>query len=79
LNQVEIFPVPSSDVLNVNIGHEVLNSTTYSIYTTEGQLVQSGKIQSSKQQLNIANLASGVYVLQIQDAGSLAKKDFIKL
>jgi hypothetical protein len=79
LNAVSIFPVPTGDKLNVNLGHEVLNETNYTVYSAEGKLVLAGRIQSAKQQLNLEGLASGVYVLQIQDSGSMVKKDFIKM
>jgi hypothetical protein len=76
---VAIYPVPAGDKLNVNVGHELLNQTNYFIYTAEGKQVLSGRLQASKQQLNLEGLAAGVYVIQIQDSGSLVKKDFIKL
>jgi hypothetical protein len=79
LNSVSIFPIPAGDFLQVNVGHEIMNLTTYGIYGANGKQVLSGRINSAKQQLNIANLAAGVYVLQIQDAGSMVKKNFIKL
>jgi hypothetical protein len=79
LDQVSIYPVPTGDKLNVNLGHEVLNETNYTVYSAEGKLVLAGRIQSAKQQLNLEGLASGVYILQVQDSGSIVKKDFIKL
>ncbi len=79
LSQVSIYPVPTGDKLNVNLGHEVLNETNYTVYSVEGKLVLAGRIQSAKQQLNLDGLAPGVYVLQLQDSGSMVKKDFIKL
>jgi hypothetical protein len=79
LNAVSIFPVPTGDKLNINLGHEVLNETKYIVYSAEGKQVLAGRIQFAKQQLSLEGLASGVYVLQIQDSGSMVKKDFIKL
>jgi hypothetical protein len=79
LNQVSIFPVPSRDVLNVNVGHEILNATSYRIFSVDGKQVLFGSINTAKQQLNISNLPSGIYVLQIQDSGSLVKREFVKL
>ncbi len=79
LNQVSIFPVPSYDVLNVNVGHEILNATNYRVYSADGKQVLFGSINAAKQQLNIANLPSGIYVVEIQDSGSLVKREFIKL
>jgi hypothetical protein len=79
LDQVSIFPVPTGDKLNINLGHEVLNETKYIVYSAEGKQVLAGRIQFAKQQLNLEGLAPGVYVMQIQDSGSIVKKDFIKL
>jgi len=79
LNAVSIFPVPTGDKLNLNLGHEVLNETKYTVYSAEGKQVLAGRIQFAKQQLSLEGLASGVYVLQIQDSGSIVKRDFIKL
>jgi hypothetical protein len=79
LNQVSIYPVPTGDKLNINLDHEVLNETKYIVYSAEGKQVLAGRIQLAKQQLNLEGLAPGVYVLQVQDSGSMVKKDFIKL
>ncbi|MEY3835375.1 MAG: hypothetical protein RI989_803, partial [Bacteroidota bacterium] len=79
LDNVSIFPVPAGDKLFVNVGHEILNETSYIIFNVEGKQVLSGRISNAKSQLNLNELASGVYVLQIQDSGSLMKREFIKL
>lgn len=79
LNQVSIYPVPSDDVLNINVGHEIWNATNFNIFSADGKQVLSGSINAAKQQLNIAQLPSGIYLLQIQDSGSLVKKEFVKL
>jgi hypothetical protein len=79
LNQVSIFPVPANNKLNVNIGHDVFNDTFYAVYTADGKQVMSGRITSAQQQIELASIASGFYVLHIQDKGSVVKRDFIKL
>lgn len=79
LNQISIFPVPANNKLNVNIGHDILSATSYAVYAADGKLVMGGSITSAKQQIDIASIAPGFYVLHIQDNGSVVKKDFIKL
>ena len=79
LSQVSIFPVPANNKLNVNIGHNVLNDTFYAVYTADGKQVMNGRITSSQQQIDLTSIASGFYVLHIQDKGSVVKRDFIKL
>jgi hypothetical protein len=79
LNQISIFPVPANNKLNVNIGHDILNPTSYAVYAADGKLVMGGIIISAKQQIDITSIAPGFYVLHIQDNGSVVKRDFIKL
>jgi hypothetical protein len=79
LNQISIFPVPANDKLNVNIGHDILNTTSYAVYAADGKQVLRGSVTSAKQQIDITSIAPGIYVLHIQDNGSVVKKDFIKL
>lgn len=79
LDDISIFPVPAKDVLYVNVGHEILNETNYCILSSDGKVVMSGNFLSAKQQVDIANLSSGIYVLKIQDSGSMVKRAFVKL
>lgn len=79
LDKVSIFPVPANNKLNVNIGHNVFNDTFYSIYTPDGKQVMSGRITSAQQQIDLTSIASGFYVLHIEDKGSVVVRDFIKL
>jgi hypothetical protein len=79
LKQVSIFPVPANNKLNVNIGHDVFNDTFYAVYTADGKQVMNGRITSAQQQIDLASIASGFYVLHIQDKGSVVIRDFIKL
>ena len=61
---VSIYPNPTNSsvtIKNVNF----TNNVEYNITNISGQLVRSGDITSSKQQIDISNLASSVYFLNI--------------
>jgi hypothetical protein len=62
---LKIYPNPSSDFLNVSDLKELKN---YKIFDTNGVLVESGEVSSSKE-INIQNLSSGLYHLSIDDVG----------
>ena len=64
---VSIYPNPSNSsitIKNVNF----TNNVAYNITNLSGQLVLSGDITSNKEQIDISNLASSVYFLNIGTA-----------
>jgi hypothetical protein len=59
----QVFPNPVSDQINIPAAYTT-EFTAYSIYSTEGKLVQSGQTSA---QINVANLPIGNYTLVIQN------------
>ncbi len=79
LNSIRVFPVPASDVINVqwDQGYE----TSLRLYNIQGQLVYFGKKVSLNNnfQINISNLVSGTYFLRANnEKGSMTKKVIIR-
>lgn len=63
-NHINIFPNPSSDFINIELG--MIKNTekiNYQILNVNGQVIQSGQLQS--QTINIQNLPAGFYILKI--------------
>ncbi|MDR6966331.1 chitodextrinase [Flavobacterium arsenatis] len=73
LSEIKLYPNPASDILNIQT-----NSTLKSveIYNIQGQKV----VSSNQKQINVAHLASGVYLVKIQDENAkiATKKIVIK-
>jgi hypothetical protein len=67
--KVEVFPNPAKDKLQVNISEEV----SYHLYNIMGVLVQKGKLNTTDNNMNINNLTSGCYVLQLTNAAGVVK------
>lgn len=70
-SQISIFPNPAKDVLNVNVrgGIEVQNVVLYDI------LGKQQNVQINNGQINISNLTSGVYILNlVTNSGTLTQK-----
>ncbi len=62
----DVYPVPFSNELTIyspNSGDGI----TYQIVDVMGKVVKSGKITSSVEHINTANLSNGVYVIRIDD------------
>ena len=74
LQQVQIFPNPATGLLTIKTTG--FQPQHIAIYNAAGQLVtETGYIQ----QLNIGNLATGVYVIQVTGANAIARSRFVKM
>uniref|UniRef100_UPI004049C03A LamG-like jellyroll fold domain-containing protein n=1 Tax=Flavobacterium sp. TaxID=239 RepID=UPI004049C03A len=70
--EVALYPNPANDVLNIETALEL---QSVEIYNIQGQKVKS----ANQKQINVSDLASGMYMVRIQDADNgIATKKFIK-
>lgn len=61
------YPNPCRDQLWISSSDLSLNGQPFRIFNLQGQLVQSGIIQSSTQQFNVGHLPAGAYQLLVSD------------
>ena len=66
---VNIYPNPSTDIINVNIVSESIERINYTLTDMTGRVIEKGQwninSSSSTYTLNIADIISGVYMLQL--------------
>jgi hypothetical protein len=76
-NEVEfsVYPNPTTDELNLIVTDKYLGKN-YQIFSTNGAVVKSGKIESFKTQFSVAGLAKGAYSIKIADLDQVIK--FVK-
>jgi hypothetical protein len=70
VNQVNVFPVPAQDVLSVRFNSNVYQNITLRVVNLTGQVVltqNAGTVKPGAHTIpmNVSNLASGVYFLEI--------------
>ena len=66
-----LYPNPASNILNIEIDGSI---KSVEIYSLQGQKV----IETNQTEINISNLASGMYIVKVQDlSGSFATKKLI--
>jgi len=58
--QVSLYPNPATDVLNIEMTNEI---NSIEIYNIQGQKVRT----ANQKQINISDLAAGIYMVRIQD------------
>ena len=69
--ELTLSPNPTSGILSIK--QAIQDDTAYSLYNAAGQLVKTGIIQNGQQELDIKNLASGIYFLRIKDCNGQQK------
>ncbi len=63
INNVEVYPNPASNNLNIDLK----GNFTYQLFNMEGQMVQSGS-ENNRAVLEVGNLPSGMYMVRLMDA-----------
>jgi len=58
----QIYPNPTSSILNINTD---LNNFNYSIYSIDGKIVRQGNSQINQTSIDVSSLISGIYMLDV--------------
>lgn len=72
---INLYPNPVSDHLTLSLDNSLINSEA-KLYDTSGQLLQTIKIASSEELINVKTLPTGVYIIKFKDGsvGSFLKE-----
>lgn len=70
---IQIYPNPATDILNIT---EVSNKAKYEIHNAVGQIVKAGEINNN--QVRVAELIKGTYIITIKDKNISESIKFIK-
>lgn len=81
LDKIKIYPNPVKDILNIQFSNTEPLTTKYDIFNLNGRLIKTLKqvnTESINQQINVADLASGTYILIINQGKNSSSHKFIK-
>lgn len=71
--EVAVYPNPAVNYLSIKA--QLSPDAQYSIVTTSGNVIKKGKVEEA---INVSSLASGLYVLLVQDHGGARSTKFYK-
>jgi hypothetical protein len=75
LSEISIYPTFTNNILNIT---GVKGNVIYKIYGPTGNIVQTGTINNSNSQINVSNLASGMYIINIINDNNKFTSKFVK-
>ena len=79
LEEIRVFPNPTSDILNIQLPSSYINNTTLQVYGIDGKFISSIKPTVNTVQLNVMHLPAATYILQIlKKDGSQETYRFVK-
>ncbi|KAA5537614.1 T9SS type A sorting domain-containing protein [Paenimyroides baculatum] len=74
-----VYPNPATDILNIQSKENLPENTSFTIYDLSGKIVLNhSAVHSNLNQMNISNLSSGAYILQINNPNINQSFKFIK-
>ncbi|MEO0473700.1 MAG: T9SS type A sorting domain-containing protein, partial [Bacteroidota bacterium] len=81
IDAITAYPNPTQGMLEIEIVLEKAEELSLSLFSPQGQLITkqaAGKVQQYQQQLDLSQLAAGVYLLQIATEQGTAFKRIVK-
>lgn len=76
-NQITIYPNPAKTDIKINLP-KLNNDEIISVYDIQGQLLVQQPMQQAQANLNISNLANGIYFIKVTGSGIDVVKKIIK-
>lgn len=66
-NEISMYPIPTNDRLTIDLSESSETFTSYDLLNQNGQLVNTGKINSKTVSINVSQYPSGVYFINIKN------------
>ena len=73
----KIFPNPATHVIYVELSEPYHSSSSYQIINALGQFVEKGNLADGNHELDVSNLPTGVYFIQIKNGNRVGTKRLV--
>jgi len=75
--QLQIYPNPSSDTLNIEMPENMSGDYTYTVVNIQGKVMGKGLLNRDQTTINVKDYSTGKYVLTLQNGESLIRGHFM--
>jgi hypothetical protein len=65
---LNVYPNPAKDILNIEVKGSMKGKGTVMLLDLSGKLIDQIQLSSDKGQLNLSNVANGLYLLRYRDS-----------
>jgi hypothetical protein len=72
---ITVYPIPANDELNIEV-NEAFIGKSFQMYSTSGELVKKGKLDSKSNRISLTKTPSGTYTIHVN--GSQETLRFVK-
>jgi hypothetical protein len=76
-NAFELFPNPSSGIIQLNVSERIAKNATFSLYNSLGQLIKEGIQPQNGNAIDLSYLPKGMYTLSVISNGEFRSKKFV--
>jgi len=77
--EVQLYPNPVNDILNMELSSKTQNIMEYQIIDLQGKLLQTKQLRAKQVKIDVSGLPSGIYIIQGQtNNGGIFRRKFIK-
>ena len=73
---ITIYPIPTSNILNITLKNH--NSAKIDIMNLSGQVIMSKQIENNNNQIDLTNMAAGIYIAQIVSGDQVYTQKVVK-
>jgi plastocyanin len=79
IENISVSPNPSSGAVNVLFQEKLMKNVTVHVYANDGRLVKSSLVSQSesKMQLNLSDIAKGIYAIEVTDGKNVSIRSII--
>jgi len=79
-DKLEVFPNPAHESVAINLERYRAEAHLLMVYSVDGRLIHSERVNTSRVELNLNDYVSGVYILNLLDksGNSIAQSKLIK-
>lgn len=78
-NTLSMYPIPASTVLNIQSSMDLSAGAVVNVYNAQGRMVMTLHANESNLAIDIQNLESGIYFVEINAGSEIVKSKFQKL
>lgn len=76
---LNVYPNPATDLLNLSFNNAAQEAFTAEIFDVTGNVFQSVEVSSNATNLNVSNMAAGLYFVRLKNAKGFQVMPFVKM